>query len=243
MNKSGMRFLSSVLVMFFCGTAGVSAAPSVKMLGSNTARVGTNAAVVKADTNTAATQRLGSIRPKTVTTVAPVSVNKVVTKTSTEGSANDARLSLGKYIHSTGSAAGTIKPTTTAAPSASSSEFTALADRVYTLEGNVETLGTSVQSKQAVLSPGDGVTLENNTIAVDENISGLPNRMDELETRISGYVDEIDDLLEEHGITGAPAYKSITDEQTVYDSINIADEFEDDFDFADEFDDDFDFGG
>lgn len=244
MNKSDMRFLTSVLVMFFCGTAGVSAAPSVKMLGSNTARVGTNATVVKANTNTSATQRLGSIRPKTVTTVAPVSVNKVVTKTSTEGSADEARLSLGKYIHSTGTAAGTIKPTgTTTSASAASNEFVALAERVDTLEGNMETLGTNIQSKQGILQPGEGVTLENNTIAVNNNISGLPTRMDELEDRISDYMDEIDELLEEHGVTGEPTYSSTTNDQTVYNSIDIADEFDDDFDFADEFDENFNFGG
>lgn len=241
MNKSDMRFLTSVLVMFFCGTAGVSAAPSVKMLGANTARVGTNATVVKANTNTSATQRLGSIRPKTVTAVSPVSVNKVVTKTSTEGSADEARLSLGKYIHSTGTAAGTIKPTGTTSASTASNEFVELADRVDTLEGNMETLGTSIQSKQGILQPGDGVTLANNVIAVDNNISGLPTRMDELETRISDYMDEIDELLEGHGVTGG--YSSTTDDQTVYDSINIADDFEDDFDFASDFDDDFNFGG
>lgn len=234
MNKSNMRFLSSLLVGGVITTTNVMAAPSVRMLGTNSARVGTNAAVVKSDTNTAATQRLGSIRPKTVSTVTPVTVNKVVSKANTvatEPSADDeARLSLGKYIHATGVTTGSIKPaTTTSTPSASSSEFVDLADRVSDLES------------QAVLSAGDGLTVENNTIALSDDISSLPEQvsalqtnvannyytMDGVETYVQNYVNEV--VEGGNNVT----YTSTSGDNT-YEAIQIADTFDEEgFSFTD----------
>ena len=217
MNKK-IRFLSSVLVLCLFGIADASAAPSVKMLGTNNARVGNNATVVrsaKPSTSTSSTQRLGSIRTKTTNTVAPVSINKVG---STSGSLNSAgadesRLSLGKYIHSSGVASGNIKPVTM------SSEFTTLADRVSDLEAVVDT-------KQAELSVGsDGLILENNTISLDSSITELPERVSDLESNLSNNYytkDEISDVLDDqigsdintvyNVSTGTRTYVSIVDD-------------------------------
>ena len=125
MTKHNMRFLSSVLVLCVFGIASVDAAPSVRMLGTNSARIGTNATVVKSNNNTnTSTQRLGTIRSKAVNTGVPVTINKIATPTiAASDSDSDARLSLGKYIHSTGVAAGTIKPSNAANASATAADL------------------------------------------------------------------------------------------------------------------------
>ena len=212
MGKNNMRFLSSLLVMAIFGVGVADAAPSVRMLGTSAARVGNNATVVRANPNTDAssnnTQRLGTIR-KVGTTATPVTVKKVAN--STAAGANDAdaaRLSLGKYIHSTGVASGRITPVSTT-PSAASQDFLSLVDRVNSLEGEVG-------NKQSMLIAGDGIDLTNNTVSVGENIAVLPNRMDDLadaveekismsdlNTALTDYytAGEIDDMIETAGGT------------------------------------------
>ena len=215
--KTNIQFLSSALVMSVLGITSVSAAPSVKMLGANTARVGTNAAVVKSENSTTApTQRLGSIRAKNVTSNAPVTINKVPSKiNTTTDSTEESRLSLGKYIHTTGVSTGTIKPgtATTVNTGVSSSDFVNLMDRVKTLEDDKFTIG-------------DGLVVDsNNKISVDTTI---------LQNHVENTIEEqIDDILEEHGVTVDPTYPSVTNEDSSYDSIQIADEFDENFDFTD----------
>ena len=217
MNKN-IRFLSSVLVLGLFGIAGADAAPSVKMLGTNSARVGNNATVVrsaKPSNTTSSTQRLGSIRAKTTNTAAPVTINKVATATGSLNSvgADESRLSLGKYIHSSGVASGNIKPVTM------SSEFVTLSDRVSDLEAVVDT-------KQAELSvSGEGLVLENNTISLDSTMAALPGRVSDLENDLStNYYtkDEISDVLDDqigsdintvyNVATGTRTYVSIVDD-------------------------------
>ena len=210
MKKSNMRFLSSVFIMIFAGNAAVLAAPSVRMLGSSAARVGNNATVVRANPNADAssnnTQRLGTIR-KVGTIATPVTVKKVAnTENAGMTDADAARLSLGKYIHSTGVASGRITPVSTT-PSAASQDFLSLVDRVNSLEGEVG-------NKQSMLIAGDGIDLTNNTVSVGENIAGLPNRMDDLadaveekismsdlNTALTDYytAGEIDDMIQDAG--------------------------------------------
>ena len=214
--------------MSIFGITSVSAAPSVRMLGTNTARVGTNAAVVKSDNNTSVpTQRLGSIRAKTVTNSAPVTINKVPSKINpTTDSAEESRLSLGKYIHTTGVSAGTIKPVsgTTVNTGVSSSEFVNLVDRVQDLE----------DGKQDIITPGDGLVMDGNKISLDSAVFRAQVEENVAAAMEDNYytADEIDDILEENGIApGGPTYVSVTNEQNVYNAINIADEFDKDFDF------------
>ncbi len=136
-----MRILSSVLVLCVFGITGANAAPSVRMLGSSAARVGTNTTVVKSDNNSnanASAARLGTIRSKAASLSAPITTKKVTTPTTAAGSASNARLSLGKYIHSTGVSAGTIKTDTNSTPGVASSDFVALSDQVKDLESSLE---------------------------------------------------------------------------------------------------------
>ena len=161
MNKN-INFLSSVLVLCVFGITGANAAPSVRMLGANSTKVGTNASVVKSDNKTStSTQRLGTIRSKAVSAGTPVNVNKVVTPSTATSSDSEARLSLGKYIHSTGVSAGTIKPgaTTGSTAEVSSSDFVALSDQVRNLK----------DTKQDAISAGDGLVLDENTISLDSS--------------------------------------------------------------------------
>ena len=217
-----MRFLSSVLVMSVFGMTSVSAAPSVKMLGTNTARVGTNTSVVRTNnTSTPTTQRLGSIRSTNVTSGTPLTINKVPTKANAVNSAEESRLSLGKYIHSTGVSAGTIKPTTGSASNAgiSSSDFTNLADRVQNLENG----------KQDTIVAGDGLVKSGNTISLD------PVTLGDTVSDILGEdyytADDIDEMLDGVG-GGSSTYPSTTQQNVNYDSINVADRFDENFDFT-----------
>lgn len=227
MTRHNMRFLSSVFVICVFSITSADAAPSVKMLGTNSARIGTNAAVVKSNNNNtnASTQRLGSIRPKTANSGAPVAINKVASPSVATSSDSDARLSLGKYIHSTGVSAGTIKPVATGVSGAeiSSSDFLALTDRVRSLENG----------KQDAFVLGDGLVLDGNTISIDPAV--LQNQVEEnVNTALEDNyytADEIDTILEESGVT-PPTYVSTTQDNVEYQSINVADTFDDGFNFA-----------
>ena len=228
MIKSNIRFLSSVLVMSVFGMASVSAAPSVKMLGTNTARVGSNTSVVKTNnTATPTTQRLGSIRPTNVGSGMPVTVTKVPSKVNTVNtvgttdSGDAARLSLGKYIHSTGVSAGTIKPSTGSSSNAgvSSSDFVNLVDRVQNLENG----------KQDAITAGDGLVKDGNTISFD------PVTLGDTVSDILGEdyytADEIDEMLDGIG-GGSSTYPSTTQQDVNYDSISVVDKFDENFDFT-----------
>ena len=159
------------------------AAPSVKKLGIDVARIGTNTTVVHADKTNASTvpqQRLSTVKTTKTQPGTTVSLN-TVGKTSTVAKAPDeSRLSLGKYIHATGTANGTIVSGTTA-PISSSSDFVNLVDRVSNLENDVE-------SKQAALSAGAGLSLDNNTIALNEDIATLPGQVDELQDAVDAKI-------------------------------------------------------
>ena len=228
MNKTNIRFLSSVLVMSVFGITGGYAAPSVKMLGTNTARIGTNAAVVRTDNaNTTSTQRLGAVRAKGVVSGTPVTVNKVSSKVNTSDSGSDARLSLGKYIHTTGVASGTIKPVSTSGIDTASSEFIALADRVTTLEED------KISMDPKFFGEGLVVDTEKNKISIDPTILQAQVESTVENTLKEDYytADQIDDILDESGIT-PPTYASATQEEVEYETITVADKFDEDFDFT-----------
>jgi len=224
MNKTNIRFLSSVLVMSVFGITGVYAAPSVKMLGTNTAKIGTNAAVVRtSNANTTSTQRLGSVRAKGVVSGTPVTVNKVPSKVSTSDAGNDARLSLGKYIHTTGVASGAIKPVSTSGIDTASSEFIDLADRVKTLEDDKFTIGEGLVVD----------TNNNNKVSIDPTIlqAQVENTVENTLKDDYYTADQIDEILDESGIT-PPTYVSVTQDNVEYESISVADKFDEDFDFT-----------
>lgn len=189
--KSNMRFLSSVMVLCVFGIAGANAAPSVRMLGTNTARVGTNAAVVKSDSKatTSTPQRLGSIRAKNIGTAAPVTINKVSSATLSSGSSDESRLGLGKYVHANVLPSGSVKPAKAPAENpAQTSDLTALTDRVSDLEIGIE-------GKQDAVSVGAGLVLDSNTISLNEEMAGLPGQFDTLSEDVAALADEMDGKL------------------------------------------------
>lgn len=191
MKQINMRFLSSVFVLAVFGITGAFAAPSVKMLGTNTARIGSNTSVVKSNTNSGALsqpqQRLGSIRAKTMTSVTPTAITSTTANTGTDTRISLGNASLNKYLHA---------PVTSAAPQQNPSQapvrpgvteqdFTDLADRVQDLEDGIEI-------KQDTLVAGPGVVLEDNTISLSEDFAQLPSQMDEMQGEIDTKVTQAD---------------------------------------------------
>ena len=187
MTRYNMQFLSSVLVLSVFGVTCADAAPSVRMLGANSARVGTNATVVKSDNNSNAntsTQRLGTIRSKAVNSGAPVAVNKVATPSAAANPGSDARLSLGKYIHATGLNTGGINPGTSLAPAVQSADLAALSDQI----GNLK------NTKQDTITTGEGLVLDDdNKLSLDSTVLQA-----QMESALEDYytMDDIDEMLE-----------------------------------------------
>ena len=187
MNKTNMRFLSSVLVLFVFGITSAHAVPSVKVLGTNNARAGVNTTAVRAanvqPSNTAQTQRLGNVRAKAVSVGSPVSVTKPVSapKTADVAETDASRWSsIGKRMQVMNVSSGVNAPIT------SSSDFINLVDRVSNLETNVE-------QKQSALTVGQGLVLGNNgLITLNEDMIALPNRVGDLEAEISAKVSALD---------------------------------------------------
>ena len=222
MTKHNMRFLSSVLVLCVFGIASVDAAPSVRMLGTNSARIGQNATVVKSNNNTnTSTQRLGTIRSKAVNTGTPATINKISTPTVASGSDSDARLSLGKYIHSTGVAAGTIKPATAANAGVTAADLAGLSDQVSDLENS--------KQNKLIVEEGSGLVLDSDVLSVDESILDLADQVAALQSQIEEKV-SADDLssavssaIEAQGGLNT-IYDAVTGERK---TVTIVDEFTD----------------
>ena len=178
------RFLSVFLMASILSAVAANAAPTVKRLGTNAARIGGNTTTTNVNTSTASpvssTQRLSSIRKTPTGTTAPITVNKVITPQNTTN--EDARLGLGKYIHATGMATGNIKPVTPApGPGVSSDDFINLTDRVSGLE-------SALELKQNILTVGNGLTLENNTLELNSDVSQISEKLDTLQSQLDGKV-------------------------------------------------------
>ena len=181
MNKN-VRFLSSVLILCAFAGADVCAAPSVKILGSNTARVGSKPTVVKApvaDSSSINTQRLGSVRTKNTSAGTPVSINKVA-NSSDVSNGDESRFGMIKYVNLQ-SAPKTLPTYTTpgAQSGVTDADFATLSDRVSNLERDK-------------ISAGEGLVLENNTIFIDEDFADLPNRFNDLSYDIDDLSAEVD---------------------------------------------------
>lgn len=178
------RFLSGFLMASILGAVAANAAPTVKRLGTNTVRIGGNTTTTNVNTSTvspvSSTQRLSSIRKTPNGTTTPITVNKSITTQNTTN--EDARLGLGKYIHATGIATGNIKPATPATtPGVSSNDFINLTDRVSDLE-------SALELKQNTLTVGNGLTLENNTLGLNSDVSQISEKLDTLQSQLDGKV-------------------------------------------------------
>ena len=188
MKKSNMRFLSSFIVLCTFSVANAYAVPSVKMLGTNPARVGVNSATVKQNTptktNTVSTpQRLGSIRAQTATTG---TLSNRVSSASGSSDSNRLGFKVAPYIQS-GNAVN-IKPNQAPAINPAPADVSGLEDRIISLEDAMPT-------KQNELAAGEGIVLDNNTISVDEGFAELPNRVNALSDDIDGLAAEMGNKL------------------------------------------------
>lgn len=188
MNKN-MRFLSSVFVLCVFGVADAHAVPSVKMLGSNSSRVGTSSAVAKpvpSSVSTATPQRLSSVRFQGIGSSAPVSVNKVA-NTNVASDSDESRLSVLKKVQVVNKPKTSVPAAPTpATPGITQQDFTKLSDRVSGLE-------VGMDLKQDALSVGDnGLVMEDNVIYLDESFAGLPNEVQELKGKVNSKVSTTD---------------------------------------------------
>ena len=182
MSHYNRLFLSAVVVLGVSFACPSMAVPSVKKLGANTNSV----TPVKTTNSSTKSSRIGSLRNNRLSTMKPATV----TKTIKTGNA-DERLSVGKYIHTTGVTSGVIKPVvSTESAGVSSNDIVSLSDRI-------SDLSTIVDGKQDILTAGDGIVIENNTISVSEDIAALPEAVDEINYNLSQnyytkqYVDQI----------------------------------------------------
>ena len=178
MNKS-IRFLSSIFVLAVFGVMDAYAVPTVRLLGTNNPQMAgkTVNQVTSASVPTSvSTSRVGTTHPRNVTVSAPVTIKKTTAKPTSV--ADDSRLSIGKYIHTTGVSNGTIKPSSASDISASSNDLTSLADRVSALEAGMG-------NKQDLLIAGAGVVIEDNTISLDPAILDLPDQLSDLRDELT----------------------------------------------------------
>ena len=201
---SNNHYILPVTLLMSVGfVSGVFAAPSVKVLGQKSANVSTGTSVNttarasnmsnKANT-TSQLSRVSSVRNTGTMPVRTVSANNA--KVATPSSAQPAsRISIGKYIHGTGVASGTIKPTTgggSAAPA--SSDLVALSDRIQAVE-------LALEEKQDKLEAGVGIDIDGKVIGVSESLQDLSSKVNTLSDAFS-YVDND---------TGERKYVSIVD--------------------------------
>lgn len=192
MKQINMRFLSSIFVLCVFGIADAFAAPSVKMLGTNKARVGSNAAVVTSNINSGSSsqpqQRLGSVRAKTINSAAPVTITSAP---ASSNSGADSRISLGnaslnKYLYSQAVSGGPSKPASApAASGVTERDFSQLSDRVQDLEEGMD-------DKQDNIGVGEGLVFEDNTISFNNTYNQLPAQVTEMQTTLNTKVTQAD---------------------------------------------------
>jgi len=179
MNKINMRFLSGVLMLCFCGISAAHAAPTVKRLGSSTAKIGTNASVVTAPTPTKSSasstpQRLGSVRG--VGTTASVPTNRVSGSISSSGDANRLGFKVAPYVQTGNSIS---KMPKAQVPASQSSEPTVPSD----WETRIEALENEMPNKQnnlRIKSGDEWIILEDDEISLNPNMTNRVSALEDL---------------------------------------------------------------
>ena len=204
----------------------VLGAPAVKLLGQkNVANVASGA---QRSGNVATQNRKSSVQSAKLN-VKPASINKATTVKAPDS--KDERLSVGKYIHTTGVTSGVIKPVgTSSSSSVSSSDWLSLSDKVQQIE-------TDMESKQDRLSTGDGLILEDNVISVMGTINELPERVNTLQGQMENKVDNsmLSNYYTKNEISGVINAYVLEGNDTVYDAetgeriyVTFIDVFDDD---------------
>ena len=192
MNKISMRFLSGVLMLCFCGISAAHAAPTVKRLGSNTAKIGSNANVVTAPTpskssSSSTPQRLGSIRG--IGTTASVPTNRVSGSLSSSKDSNRLGVKVGPYVQTGNSIA---KGPKAMAPATQPSEQPVTPTEINlhsgdewillendeislnpTVVNRISALEELMPTKQNILTVGDGLSLIDDHLTLDVDFSQM----------------------------------------------------------------------
>ena len=214
---STVKVLSVAVIMgAFAFNAG--AAPSVRVLGTNTgsnATSGNTNVLLPKASNSSATSTYSSLsrlgtgaRPSSIRTIGtsnlkPVTVTKVAQPASsvTSGSANVSgntlnrssvnRLSVGKYLHDAGSESGAIKPIDSVKTVETSNRVSDLIDRINELQAKMD-------NKQEMFTVGDGLVMEEtengqpSVLSVTPDITGLIDTIDSLSAQIDTKADADD---------------------------------------------------
>ena len=195
----------------------VMAAPSVKNFGnavSSSAYNGKKAYAQSPDI----TKRAGSVRlsgltskPTTMVASAPKSVSVAPQQVNYTNSARSSGVR-GNVMKGVSSKLSSNYASQQASSGAGSSG-TGNGGNTSGLEQRITNLETRIQAKQDVLHPGQGVDIENNTIGLSQEMTGLPGIVDEMGQRI-------DDLSRQINEATLPANYYTADETRTYLSEN-----------------------
>ena len=192
MNKVNIRFLSGVLALCFCSISAAHAVPTVKRLGSNTAKIGSNASVVTAPTPTKSStssepQRLSSVR--SIGTTAAVPTNRVSGSLSSASDTNRLGFKIGPYVQTGNSIS---KGPKAMAPEQQPSEQPVVpselnlhaGDEWILVDGDeislnpvvierITTLEELMPTKQNILTVGEGLSLVDDHLTLDLDLSQI----------------------------------------------------------------------
>lgn len=204
MYRSRSFLLGMLLVTLEFGAFDAFSAPAVKLLGKkNVSNSASNISTVRAASPKQGV-KIGSVR-NTGVSVKPVSVNKIgnvgttLDKTKTSSISSPQRLSVGKYIHTSGVNSGLIRPVSeVSAAAATAGDISVLTERVSDAEKTIET-------KQDKLTAGNGITIsDDNVISVSKELADtledkvdLDNLVERYYTRDDVYTkEEINNLIQ-----------------------------------------------
>lgn len=171
-----MRIFMVPVVLSSLGAVDVNAAPSVKRLGVN------NSDSLKTTTLSSKTSsgvRSGSIRSNKMPSVKKGDVKKTVSTDVSRPADSDQRLSVGKYLHTTGVNSGVIKPVVSVETvAAASNDIVSLSDKISDLKTVVDKKQDVLTSENVVFS-GEGVIVtsvsaDNGTVVVNKGEITIP---------------------------------------------------------------------
>lgn len=249
MKKSNQRFLSGLVVLCtFCIT-NAFAVPSVKMLGTNTARVGVNSSTVKQDAptkvNTVSTpQRLGSIRAQNATTG---TLSNRVSGASVSSDSNRLGFKIGPYMQVGTSVSNPAKaPAIQPAQPVVQKELNAgdwilIADDTVSLDPEVTDriveLEDTMPKKQNKLRVGEGLILEDDELTLVPTIAQIPDQLTTLQETINNKVSnwylmnnyysrqELNEMLRDGGIvyTGQHGIRVVNEQDARHVQLDIDD--------------------
>lgn len=192
MAKLNTHFVRLVLIGCLVFAQDGFAASSVKRFGTGNIYTGTSSAVtaksdVKVIKSGGTTGRASSVRTIGTGKIKPATIKT----TNSTGNTNTARLSVGKYLHSAGANRGIIKPVNN-----NSSGNSGLDGDYYTkseIDATINEIKTNV---------------ENLTVVVSDENTGLLKRVETTETNVDGLTARVEDL---ENASGGGEHNTVSD--------------------------------